>query len=185
MQAIHLKVEPEKAKELLRQYREHRAAATPDDEAIMRAYREIARGRMIVQAYESIRRAGFNDQGLPRLAIVRACFTDCWYSSGNNQVRFSGDRWGQYKYQREAFDWTLPNFAVGKSARAIVPSIPLHLRPKHNLRNYHILWESEWKEVPRDPYLLRRLAGDLWLVVAAWDLTDVERAVLATRVHGS
>jgi len=37
--------------------------------------------------------------------------------------------------------------------------------------------------VPRDPYLLRRLGkGDLWLVVAAWDLTEVERAALQSRV---
>jgi len=37
---------------------------------------------------------------------------------------------------------------------------------------------------PRDPMLLRRLGGDLWLVVAHWDLTEVERAAMATRVNG-
>jgi len=34
-----------------------------------------------------------------------------------------------------------------------------------------------------DPYLLRRFGGDAWLVVAAWDLTDVERAVMSQRVR--
>ncbi len=50
--------------------------------------------------------------------------------------------------------------------------------------NYHILWEAEWtKIVPRDPYLLRRIGqADLWLVVAAWNLTEVERAALSTRI---
>jgi hypothetical protein len=66
---------------------------------------------------------------------------------------------------------------------AIVPIIPVHLRPKRGLANYHILWEAEWtKRYPVDPYLLRRLGGDAWLVVAAWDLTDVERAVMSSRL---
>ena len=30
--------------------------------------------------------------------------------------------------------------------------------------------------------LLRRFGGDAWLVVAAWDLTDVERAVMQNRL---
>lgn len=39
--------------------------------------------------------------------------------------------------------------------------------------------------MPKDPYLLRRIGkGDMWLVVAAWDLTEVERAALATRLNG-
>lgn len=65
-----------------------------------------------------------------------------------------------------------------------MPLIPVHLRPRHALDNYHVLWEAEWSRVvPRDPYLLRRIGNaDLWLVLAAWDLTEVERAALATRV---
>lgn len=187
MQAVTMRVEPEKAKELLKQYRAHRSAATPDDEAIMRAYREIARGRIVIQAYESIRQAGFNDQGLPRLAIIRANYSECFYESFSDHVEFKARRWSRYKYEQEIVAWKMPDFAVGKrNVRAIVPSIPLHLRPKKALARYHILWEAEWhRVVPRDPYLLRRLAGDLWLVVSAWDLTDVERAVLATRVNGN
>ena len=65
---------------------------------------------------------------------------------------------------------------------AIVPIVPLHLRPKFNLSNYSILWEADWTAVPHDPLLLRQLKGDLWIVLAAWDLTEVERAVLSQRV---
>lgn len=32
--------------------------------------------------------------------------------------------------------------------------------------------------------VLRRFGGDAWLVVAAWDLTDVERAVMSSRLNG-
>ncbi len=68
--------------------------------------------------------------------------------------------------------------------KAMMPTVPIHLRPKRGLQNYHVLWEAEWEPVPpRDPYLLRRIGkADLWLVVAHWDLTEVERAALATRV---
>ncbi|MGH3300400.1 MAG: hypothetical protein ACRDOK_01755 [Streptosporangiaceae bacterium] len=34
---------------------------------------------------------------------------------------------------------------------------------------------------PRDPALLRWIRGDLWAVVAQWDLTELERAVLSSR----
>jgi len=32
---------------------------------------------------------------------------------------------------------------------------------------------------PRDPALIRHIRGDLWAVLAVWDLTELERAVLA------
>jgi hypothetical protein len=68
---------------------------------------------------------------------------------------------------------------------AIVPIVPVYLRPKRGLANYHVLWEAEWRRIPpHDPMLLRRIGGDMWLVVAQWDLTEVERAALATRING-
>jgi hypothetical protein len=60
---------------------------------------------------------------------------------------------------------------------------PLHLRPRAALTRYHIRWQAECARIPpKDPYLLRRIRADMWLVCAMWDLTDVERAALATRV---
>jgi len=48
------------------------------------------------------------------------------------------------------------------------------------LDRFHILWEADWHlDPPQDPALLRRLMGDLWVVLAVWDLTSLERAVLA------
>jgi len=66
----------------------------------------------------------------------------------------------------------------------MVPLVPVHLRPKRGLANYHVLWEAEWERiVPRDPLLLRQIGrGDMWLVVAQWDLTEVERAALSARI---
>jgi hypothetical protein len=68
-------------------------------------------------------------------------------------------------------------------AETLVPIVPPQLRPKHKIENYHTLWEVEsWTLVPpRDPMLLRHLGGYLYAVLAVWDLTDLERAVLGTR----
>ncbi len=66
---------------------------------------------------------------------------------------------------------------------ASLPFIPPAYRPPLRIENYHLLWEAEWRKGAgpqrRDPILLRRVSGDLFAVVAAWDLTDVEKLVLA------
>lgn len=95
--------------------------------------------------------------------------------------------WPHHNDHTNTFDFAAGTFPARKdwhNAEGIVPIVPVHLRPKRAVGNYHILWEAEWtKVVPRDPMLLRRITGDLWLVVAAWDLTEVERAALATRLN--
>jgi hypothetical protein len=67
---------------------------------------------------------------------------------------------------------------------ALVPSIPFHLRPNGDSAKYFILWEvDEWKEyralrAPRDPLLLVRIAHPIYVVVAQWDLTELEKRIL-------
>jgi hypothetical protein len=64
-----------------------------------------------------------------------------------------------------------------------VPPIPPRFRPGQPDR-YHILWEAEWAKVPpRDPALLRALGDGLYVVLAVWDLTELERAVLGIRTR--
>lgn len=67
--------------------------------------------------------------------------------------------------------------------RAAVPMIPPEAREASNhaaLNKLFVLWEAVWEEVPPiDPMLLRHLGGDLYAVLAHWDLTEVERAVMA------
>lgn len=55
-------------------------------------------------------------------------------------------------------------------------------------RDFFILWEVEnWSDRPltavpdRDPLLLKHISGDLYTVEAAWDLTDLEQAIMARR----
>jgi hypothetical protein len=85
-------------------------------------------------------------------------------------------------------DWPQGTFAnTGVSHRtgnAVLPLIPIKYRPRRAMENYHVLWEATWEPVPPvDPFLLRRIdESDLWLVLAMWELTEVERSVLATRI---
>ena len=63
--------------------------------------------------------------------------------------------------------------------KSAVPHIPPELRPEHKLENYHILFEATWQVYPVDPFLLRRIIGPLFAVVAEWELTALEAELLA------
>ena len=176
-----------KAKQLYRKYKEHQHYSTPIDREIQRAYQLLAQGRMVIKALESITLAGVNAQGWPKLAIMRADQEQCYFDpayNGNGGV-FQSRRWGG-RVSNLNIKVAIPGIRreLQSLATAIVPVCPLAYRPKRGLANYHILWEAEWtKIVPKDPYLLRRIGkADLWLVVHMWDLTEVERGALATRI---
>jgi hypothetical protein len=66
----------------------------------------------------------------------------------------------------------------------IIPSEILITEVKYNLNNYYLLWEVEkWKPVPpKDPILLKRLTPNLFGVLATWNLTALERAVIRGRI---
>lgn len=87
-------------------------------------------------------------------------------------------------------DWGL---RVGSWDRwtADVPLIPPHVRRqaggKTGLRRHLVMWEvEEWRgagrpNAPADPFLLRPLGGEMYAVIAQWDLTELERAIVAGR----
>jgi hypothetical protein len=192
MQTEPIVLEREKARELWRDYRKHQHWSEPIDREVMRTYQALAQGRVVIQAIESIVKAGLNEAGLPRLAIVRADASHCWLDRRHWQstLVFASTVNGlsQSNLTRQRIEIPLdrfPGFRLDRRLRSIVPQIPLPLRPKRGLANYHILFEAEWRLVaPRDPLLLRRAgAGDLWVVCAAWNLTEVERAALTARIQ--
>jgi len=199
METTHITVDREEAERLYRKYKEHQAYSKPIDWEIQRTYRLLSTGKTVIRALESIVKAGLNADGLPKLALAGATAKACYLERNTNGscTMSSSQSW---RRQRDRFAWpsktfgfpgnTFPMTWDGKYRQnrsqhdAQLPLIPVHLRPKRGLANYHVLWEAEWQLIPpRDPYLLRRIGkADLWLVVAHWDLTDVERAALATRV---
>jgi hypothetical protein len=194
-----LTVNRNEALRLYRKYKEHRAYSQPIDWEIQRAYQHLSKGKLVIRALASVIAAGLDANDLPKLALCRATAKHCHLERRNDgSFTMSANQWRLAKSQTE--EWPRNSFAfqnetfplswdrkfrVSRSAhQAQVPIVPVHIRPKRGLENYHILFEAEWQKVPpRDPYLLRRIGkADLWLVVAHWDLTEVERAALATRV---
>lgn len=191
MEVQTMRLERYEAQRMYHTYLKNKVHQRPEDEEIKRTYRLISEGKTVIQALASIKSAGLNEQGLPKLAIGRA--TAEWvlcHMRPNGGCEFTEKRFPKWN-SKERLTFAAGTFPSPKTiksawdaARAMVPIIPPQHRPQRALENYHILWEAEWERIPpKDPYLLQRLGkGDLWLVLAAWDLTPVEQAAMATRV---
>jgi hypothetical protein len=184
-----VKFDRDKARDLYRDYKKHLHYAKPVDREIGRAYQLLSQGRLIIRLFDSIKTAGLNPQSHPVLAIARADWPECFCTVRHDgSAIYSATGWPRsnsvrYDLPPGTFQREAPRRAY--AARTVPPVIPLNVRPKRGLQNYAILWEAEWTPVPpKDPLLLRQVGrSDLWLVVAQWDLTEVERAVLATRIR--
>jgi hypothetical protein len=158
------------------------------DESVMAGYRQLSLGRRILDIERVMREAGENEKWLPRLAIARADETRIniarWRDGGFNLTGRSTRNNANHTDPRTlaAFRFgagTLPTVLSNTVyAEAMVPLIPPRYRPAQ-LERYHLLWEAEWTNVPPvDPALLRALGNGLYVVLAIWELTEVERAVL-------
>ena len=186
MKVERLKMDPEKARELWRKYQAHVAGQTKADQEIAAVYKRLAQGRTVIRALASIRAAGVTEEGYPRLAIARADepVVQCRVNPQWNVWQFEPRTYARSRSR--VIEVRIPEGATQpkqwRRLESDVPIVPVHLRPKRGLQNYHVLFEATWRDYPIDPYLLRRLGSDAWLVVAAWDLTTVERAVMANRI---
>ena len=165
------------------------------DGELMRGYKALAAGKQLIRLSETIKAGGFDDQGRPKLAVARA---------DEEQISFS--RWGsgaltftpniQWRDSARSGDrvLSLGEIAPAGTTRitqgtwvAMTPIIPPKFRPPQRIENFHLLWEAEWiqpqrrQRAPLDPALLRRVGGDLFAVLAIWDLSPLERAVLELR----
>jgi hypothetical protein len=176
------------------------------DEALMKGYRAIAGGQSVIDLHEAFTATGVTGKGYPKLAICRAHEQHCTvemrtdgsatfyggtttWRRGSTGVKvdvpkgtFPTWRWAQ---NTEAAVWPAVRRYVDfrMNAQAVVPIIPAQYRPPTKLDAFHILWEADWTHVPHDPLLLKHLSGALYAVLAQWDLTPLERAVLAGRLR--
>lgn len=161
-----------------------RKRASKEDEALTRGYRALAKGQKIIELSQTFKAAGVDDRFRPRLAIARASWAEVWFIGSEMEFRRSrcvpgNCRRGWIRLPENA----LPNSVrAAPASRAVLPLISPQYRPDGSLEGYHILWEPAWEEPPRDPILLKHLAGWLYAVLAVWDLTELERAVLRGRL---
>jgi len=180
-----------------REAREKIAKIGIEDEQLMQNYKALKEGKALIHVPQTILEAGLNDeQHLPKLAICRADAKRGYVHFGVNTTWFSHDGgiqydWSKKKVRKASYtiristhtnDWSeywrrRQEWCPG--GVAMVPSVPAHLRPA-DLSKYFILWEAEWTaQAPTDPILLSRVTEHTFAVVAQWDLTPLERLVLA------
>jgi len=197
MDLAELEISPGEAREKLDEYRSALAGErTAEDEAIAAGYRAAARGLSLILLSRTVASGGFHANGLPRIAVIGAEAAECYvlwdgshlvYADRDDPQANRGALVGAHSVRVPLAADDLPGSFTRSWRRGVsmVPLIPPRCRPKpRRLRHCHILWEVEvWERVPpRDPALLRHVRGDLWAVLAVWDLTDLERAVLSQRM---
>lgn len=182
-----------------------------EDHAIMVGYRALSRGQQLIRLSDTLRAGGTERQTIrfgtgvreitvPRLAVVRADARVVLTAGVDNRggCLITADRQAIDMAPNNKRDCTripegtfehgnaLGNHWERQMMRAIVPNVPPPLRPAHALSGYQILWEAEWAVnpvPPVDPALLKHVGGNLYAVVAIWDLSELERAVLGARAE--
>lgn len=202
MELATLEVTPEEAEARLAEYEAQLTTErTEEDRAILAAYRAAKRGLPIIRLSKAFEiagrfpdRNGVEGKGLPRLAVIRADAQTCHVQADSGDWVF-GPEVDRYRRIRNNGATTnrhgtirvkgaCPGFSSWGGGSTPVPIIPPRHRPgAHRLHLFHVLFEVDsWTPEPsRDPALIRHIRGDLWSVVAVWDLTDIEHAVLAQR----
>lgn len=176
MKTTMIEMSPRAARTEAERYARCGDKLTKTDRAIMRAYKSIARGGRLINLIETMRAGGTNEAGLPRLAICRADAEWVTLRLYPGLLEFAGDRgrWSKREIRME----NVTSNQGSAHARAKLPFIPPYLR-RQNLGDLFILWEATWGHVPKgDPYLLDRIDQNIYRIVAAWDITPLEAAVL-------
>lgn len=204
MNVSTLEMPKEEAREKLKAVRAqlHRKADAEYSQ-LEAAYRSVARGMRLLNISEVFTNCPLDDKGRPRLALMRADQRQVelsgrdkrWSDAGASFLFASTDTHGRYNRRSGARDLNLRVMTQREPfwndrGYSLVPLVPPEHRKSHSLNSHFILWEVEqWSDVAirsipeRDPYLLRRIGGDLYAIVAEWDLTDIERAVMAGRAR--
>lgn len=173
---------------------------------LKRVYGHLRHGKKVIDVYDAFKSSGLNEKGNPKLAICRADAKRCIcvkQDGGGALFGMTTFNWQAYRRNyrpRKTFaEVSLPegtyNYPKPEDYRndwrfiqtlaPIIPAKILVTEVKALLKNFHILWEVEkWQPVPpRDPILVRRLTPNLFGVLATWNLTKLERAVIRGRIE--
>lgn len=204
MNVATITMDPQEARERLRHYRTgiHRKADAEWERAAV-AYEQLAEGTPLIVLSQAIQDAPFDAKGRPLLAVARADRRQVrvTFESGRAfydtlSPNYSTWRTRSLRTARERFpDLSLPitlnrDITAASTGFALVPMVPPNVLGRRALNEHFILWDVQMWADSRigatpdiDPYLLQRVADDLFAVVGEWDLTDVERAVMRDRAR--
>lgn len=183
----------------------HSQSVEREWQAAMRGFEELAKGTPLVDPFQAIREAGWRADGRPVLAMARADqpqvqwspFSDSrhWTAASGYQGKYAPMVW---EFRARQSRWSSQRAASltvrvekiiveppvePKTSVTLIPMVPPDVMPKRgvNLAKHFVLWEVEsWDLAPPvDPMLLRPIGGNLYAVIAQWDLTELERAIIA------
>lgn len=196
MDVAELTMSPYDARAAFKEYRGAlKTKYSAEDKALLNAYRALSLRRRVIDIIGAMRQSGVDALHRPKLAIVRADVETVYCKTERDGgAQFSIENSPRHNAAADSLirmpAGTFPVMTLEEWQRAPtylqarVPTIPPRFRPEHALSNYFLLWEAEWRDVPKDPILLRHLGKNLYAVLAQWDLTPVEQAVLRTRRRG-
>lgn len=175
-------------------YRRQLQKRTDDEyQAALTAYQALAEGKRVINLQDVFTPSILGADNRPKVAIARADRKQVMVEMRWGWVVFNATKgFHRTGYQGDlVISIPFPDRHVHSRGYALVPMVPADVRPTGNLKDYFILWEVErWVDRPllagpdTDPYLLKRLWGSLYAVVAEWELTELERAIMAGRREG-
>lgn len=185
----------------------HSATVEEEWSAALTAYRELAKGTPLIDPIAAIREAGWKTDGRPVLAIGRAdqklvtfgyeansrhwdserkAWVGSWtpmtwrFRAGRARARWDRQRAANLTVRVENVTMAPPSSP--REGTAMLPMVPPDVLPGRgaDLSKHFVLWEVEsWDFAPPvDPMLLRPIGGNLYAVVATWDLTEIERMII-------
>jgi hypothetical protein len=152
-------------------------------------------GKALINIFEVMKEAGLSSKKEPRMAIARADFREVQFEKEDTGAGMfcMGDRWDRsnislpqnvFKIAWERLPNTdgTPSWQIkDKELKTKVPIIPAELMPEGDLKNYYILWEvKNWEVLPeaKDPFLLKRISENMFVILGAWEITELERAII-------
>lgn len=211
MNSTLITMEPEQAKAKLKAYRSNIHKDTEQVYAeCAEAYEALAAGTPLIELTTAIREGGFDDKMRPRIAVGPADRSEVRFTWSGNETSalfdaaFKTSHRGSPRLRRrinmgrqhgQVRNWKdgngqIQTYVSTVDGYALIPMVPADVRPATGqLRDWYVLWEvQEWADKPhtapppRDPYLIKHIGGDLYAVLAEWDLTDLERAIMQRQI---
>lgn len=176
--------------EYVKAFKDHKDPVYKDLAAV---YNQVRSGRKIIDISKVIAKGGIHKDITPRLAVAPIQWKKvfCKYHKNGGIEFLKSDSWkGRFVPHEISLLNCLPEWKNSerwpdhKILSAPVPPIPPKFMPAGSKEGYFILWEvDEWKMIPpTDPYLLKRITKTMFVVLAGWDLTELEKSAMAGRM---